>query len=63
LKNNGKTEATKHLLSRMKESKSFFSTDKILFKTFFNKLKNSDTDADDLLHKLIITKSINESHA
>ena len=58
LKNNGKTEATKHLLSKMKESKSFFSTDKILFKTFFNKLKNSKLDADDILYSTIIDKCV-----
>ena len=58
LKNNGKTEATKHLLSKMKESKSFFSTDKILFKTFFNKLKNSKQDADDILYSTIIDKCV-----
>ena len=38
----------------------FFNTDKILIKTLFDKLKNSDKDADDILHKLIITKSIDE---
>ena len=37
LKNSGKKEATKHLLSKMKESKSFFNTDKILFKTFLKR--------------------------
>ena len=60
---NGKKEAITHLLSKIKESGTFFNTDKILIKTLFDKLKNSDKDADDLLHKLIITKSINESHA
>ena len=39
----------------------FLTLTKIWIKTLFDKLKNSDTDADDLLHKLIITKSINES--
>ena len=53
---NGKTEAAKHLLSKMKESKSFFNTDKILYKTFFNKLKNSKRDADDILYSTIIEK-------
>jgi glycosyltransferase involved in cell wall biosynthesis len=53
---NGKTEAAKHLLSKMKESKSFFNTDKILYKTFFNKLKNSKRDADDILYSAIIEK-------
>ena len=57
---NGKKEAITHLLSKIKESRSFFNTDKILIKTLFDKLKNSDTDADDLLHKLIITKCIDE---
>tara|TARA_Y100000310_G_scaffold124289_1_gene123031 strand:- start:608 stop:1252 length:645 start_codon:yes stop_codon:yes gene_type:complete len=58
---NGKKEAITHLLSKMKENKTFFNTDKILIKTFFDKLKESDKDADDLLHKLIITKCIDES--
>ena len=40
----------------------FFNSDKILIKTLFDKLKNSDRDADDLLHKLIITKCIDESN-
>jgi glycosyltransferase involved in cell wall biosynthesis len=57
----GKKEAITHLLSKMKENKTFFNTDKILIKTFFDKLKESDKDADDLLHKLIITKCIDES--
>ena len=58
---NGKKEAITHLLSKIKESGTFFDTDKILIKTLFDKLKNSDKDADDLLHKLIITRSIDES--
>ena len=58
---NGKKEAITHLLSKMKENRTFFNTDKILIKTLLDKLKNSDKDADDLLHKLIITKCINES--
>ena len=58
---NGKKEAITHLLSKIKESGTFFNTDKILIKTLFDKLKNSDKDADDLLHKLIITRSIDES--
>ena len=57
---NGKKEAITHLLSKIKESGTFFNTDKILIKTLFDKLKNSDKDADDILHKLIITKSIDE---
>ena len=56
LKSDGKKVATKHLFKKMKESKSFFNTDKILFKTFFNKLKNSDKDADDILYTEIINK-------
>jgi len=59
---NGKTEAAKHLLSKMKESKSFFNTDKILYKTFFNKLKNSERDADDILYSIIIEKCIKNSN-
>ena len=59
---NGKKEAITHILSKIKDGRTFFNSDRILIKTLFNKLKNSDTDADDLLHKLIITKSINESH-
>ena len=55
---NGKKEAIIHLLSKMKEDASFFNIDKILIKTLVDKLKNSDKDADDLLHKLIITKCI-----
>ena len=59
---NGKKEAIIHILSKIKESGTFFNSDKILLKTLFDKLKNSDRDADDLLHKLIITKCINESN-
>jgi hypothetical protein len=59
---NGKKEAITHILSKIKESGTFFNSDKILIKTLFDKLKNSDRDADDLLHKLIITKCINESN-
>ena len=59
---NGKKEAITHLLSKIKENRTFFNTDKILIKTLFDKLKNSDKDADDLLHKLIITRSIDESN-
>ena len=59
---NGKKEAITHILSKIKESRAFFNSDKILIKTLFDKLKNSDRDADDLLHKLIITKCINESN-
>tara|TARA_B100001750_G_C15470990_1_gene579791 strand:+ start:625 stop:1626 length:1002 start_codon:yes stop_codon:yes gene_type:complete len=59
---NGKKEAITHLLSKIKENATFFNTDKILLKTFFDKLKNSDKDADDLLHKLIITECIDESN-
>ena len=62
LKSNGKKDATKHLLSKMKESKSFFNTDKILYKTFFNKLKNSKRDADDILYSTIIEKCIKNSN-
>ena len=59
---NGKTEAVIHLLSKMKESKSFFNTDKILYKTFFNKLKNSKRDADDILYSTIIEKCIKNTN-
>ena len=59
---NGKTEAAIHLLSKMKESKSFFNTDKILYKTFFNKLKNSKRDADDILYSTIIEKCIKNTN-
>ena len=38
---NGKKEAITHLLSKIKESGTFFNTDKILIKTLFDKLKNS----------------------
>ena len=46
----------------MKETGTFFNADKILIKTLFHKLRTSDKDADDLLHKLIITKCIDESN-
>ena len=55
LRNGGKKQAVLELLSKMKENKSFFNTDKILFKTFINKLKNSESDADDILYRLIIS--------
>ena len=61
LKSDGKKFATKHLLSNMKKSKSFFNTDKILFKTFMNKIRNSGKDADDILYSEIISKCIKES--
>ena len=61
LKNDGKKDATKQLLSKMKKSKTFFSTDKILFKTFLNKLKNSKKDADDILYSEIIKKCFKQS--
>jgi len=57
---NGKKKTITHILSQIP---SAVNSDRILIKTLFDKLKNSDTDADDLLHKLIITKSIDESHA
>ena len=57
---NSKKETITYILSQIP---SAVNSDRILIKTLFDKLKNSDTDADDLLHKLIITKSINESHA
>jgi len=59
---NGKKEAITHLLSKIKESGTFFNTDKILIKTLFDKLKNSDKDADDLLYKTIIAKCVDESN-
>jgi hypothetical protein len=59
---NGKKEAITHLLSKIKESGSFFNTDKILIKTLFDKLKNSDKDADDLLYKTIIAGCVDESN-
>ena len=58
LKSDGKKIATKHLLSKMKQSKSFFNADKILIKTFLNKIKNSGRDADDILYSEIIEKCI-----
>jgi len=61
LKSSGKKDATMHLLSKMKESGSFFNTDKILFKTFFRKLTNSDKDADDILYSEIIKKCFKKS--
>ena len=61
LRSDGKKHAITHLLSKMKENKSFFNTDKILFKTFINKLKNSEGDADDILYSEIISKCIKES--
>lgn len=56
LKSDGKKFATKHLLLKMKESKSFFNADKILLKTLFDKLKNSKRDADDILYSEIINR-------
>ena len=61
LKNEGKKHAISHLVSKMKENKSFFNTDKILFKAFINKLKNSEKDADDILYSEIINKCVNKS--
>ena len=61
LRSDGKKQAVSELLSKIKENKSFFNTDKILFKTFINKLKNSEKDADDLLYSEIIDKCIKES--
>ena len=58
LRSDGKKQAITHLLSKMKENKSFFNTDKILFKTFINKLKNSERDADDILYRLIISECL-----
>lgn len=61
LKNEGKKIATKYLLSIMKQSKSFFNTDEILFKTFLNKIMNSEKDADDILYSEIIKKCVKRS--
>tara|TARA_B100000029_G_scaffold510797_1_gene603191 strand:+ start:1398 stop:2408 length:1011 start_codon:yes stop_codon:yes gene_type:complete len=55
LKSEGKKVATMHLLSKMKQSKSFFNADKILLKTFVEKIKNSKKDADDILYSSIIS--------
>ena len=55
LKSEGKKIATKHLLSKMKQSKSFFNADKILLKTFVEKIKDSKKDADDILYTKIIS--------
>ena len=62
LRSDGKKRAMTHLLSKMKENKSFFNTDKILFKTFINKLKNSESDADDILYRLIISKCLDNTN-
>ena len=56
LKSKGKKDATKQLVSKMKQSKSFFNMDKILLKTFVEKIKNSKKDADDLLYSTIISE-------
>ena len=61
LRSDGKKHAISHLLSKMKENKSFFNTDKILFKTFINKLKNSQRDADDILYRLIISECLKQN--
>ncbi len=61
LRSDGKKRAITHLLSKMKENKSFFNTDKILFKTFINKLKNSESDADDILYRLIISECLKQN--
>ncbi len=58
LKSEGKKTAAKHLFSKMKQSKSFFNTDKILIKTFLNKIKNSEKDGDDILYSEIIDKCV-----
>ena len=55
LKSEGKKVATKHLLSKMKQSKSFFNADRILLKTFVEKIKDSKKDADDILYTKIIS--------
>ena len=59
---NGKKEAITHILSKIKESGTFFNTDKILIKTLFDKLKNSDKDSDDILYKTIIARCVDESN-
>ena len=61
LRHKGKKNAISHLLSKMKENKSFFNTDKILFKTFIDKLKNSERDADDILYRLIILECLKQN--
>ena len=61
LRHEGKKNAISHLLSKMKENKSFFSTDKILFKTFIDKLKNLERDADDILYRLIILECLKQN--
>ena len=61
LKSQGKKIAIEHLISKMKQSKAFFSADKILLKTFLNKIKNSEKDADDILYSEIIHKCMKES--
>jgi hypothetical protein len=60
LRNDGKKQAVSEILSKIKENKSFFNTDKILFKTFIDKLKNSDKDADDIIYSEIINKCMKE---
>ena len=62
LRSDGKKRAITHLLSNMKENKSFFNTDKILFNTFINKFKNSESDADDILYRLIISKCLENTN-
>ncbi len=47
-----------NLISKMQKNKTFFSFDKILINTLFEKLKNQKIDADDLLYKKIISKCI-----
>ena len=61
LRSEGKKVATKHLLSKMKQSKSFFKIDRILLKTFLNKIKNSRKDVDDILYSEIIEKCMKTS--
>ncbi len=60
IKSDGKKSATKHLLLKMKQSKSFFNTDKILIKAILEKIKNSKKDADDILYGEIISKCQNQ---
>tara|TARA_B100000029_G_scaffold488698_1_gene545566 strand:+ start:131 stop:1123 length:993 start_codon:yes stop_codon:yes gene_type:complete len=61
LRDNSKNDLGKQLLIKMKKNKIFFSTDKILFKTFLNKLKNTKKDADDILYSEIIKKCFEKS--
>lgn len=60
--NDGKIRPFLKLISNMKKNDSFFSSDALLIKTLFKKLKNSYFDADDILYGLIINLCLKEAN-